>query len=154
MAAGKYAVWLEADNLIRLECWAQSGLTDQQLAAEIGCSAATLRRWRKQYTAIDAAIRKGRDAVNRKVENALLKRALGFTYQEKTVEEKAEERKVRTTTKVVIPDITAQIFWLKNRCPDKWRDKPAAEPESNALSQARELLGSIPSAIHEDKEDA
>ena len=49
MAAGKYAVCLEADNLIRLECWAQSGLTDQQLAAEIGCSADEIVEWVNAY---------------------------------------------------------------------------------------------------------
>ena len=59
------------------------------------------------------------------VENALLKRALGYEYVEERIEKsKRDGVKVIQTVKQVVPDTTAQIFWLKNRRPDKWRDKP------------------------------
>lgn len=57
------------------------------------------------------------------MENALLKRALGYTYTETKKERTAEGVRTTTTIKEVVPDTTAQIFWLKNRRPDRWRDK-------------------------------
>ena len=65
--------------------------------------------------------------VDRQVENALLKRALGYEYTEVTKEYVPDVGKMTVTkevTKQVIPDTTAQIFWLKNRKPGDWRDKP------------------------------
>ena len=77
------------------------------------------------------------------VENALLKRALGYDYEEvKTETENGVVTKVTTITKQVVPDVTAQIFWLKNRRPDKWRDKVIYTDESE-LEKLDELIGSI-----------
>lgn len=80
--------------------------------------------WKKKYSDISDTLKKGKEVVDRQVENALLKRALGYEYDE--VKEKYEggvltERTV--TRKMVVPDTTAQIFWLKNRKPEDWRDK-------------------------------
>ena len=61
------------------------------------------------------------------MENALLKRALGYTYTETKKERTAEGVRTTTTIKEVVPDTTAQIFWLKNRRPDRWRDKQDIE---------------------------
>lgn len=65
-----------------------------------------------------------------KVAQALLSRALGCTVTETRTEwsDKGGEKTV-TTVKEMPPDISAQMFWLKNRCPEQWRDKPP-EPES------------------------
>ena len=90
----------------------------------------TLRDWRKAYPSIDSALKESADIADRHVENALYKRALGYTYDEVTQElrlnkETGEERFVETrrVTKQVLPDVTAQIYWLKNRKPKDWRDK-------------------------------
>lgn len=123
-AKGKYQKWLEPENLIRLEGWARDGLTDKVIAANIGITPSTLYEWKKSYPEISESLKNGKEVVDRMVENALLKRALGYQYEE--VSEKYEmgiltERKV--TKKEVIPDTTAQIYWLKNRKPEVWRDK-------------------------------
>ena len=125
MAQGKYEYWLTPKGLMKLEGWARDGLTDEQIATNIGITAKTLYDWKKKYSNICEALKRGKDVVDLQVENALLKRALGYEYEE--VKKKFEggvmtERTV--TKKEVIPDTTAQIFWLKNRKPDKWRDKP------------------------------
>lgn len=125
MAKGKYKEWLEPDSLIKLEGWARDGLTDEQIADKIGINKATLYRWKSNYCDICNALKKGKDIIDRQVENALLKRALGYEYDEVT-QEIAENGKLKITkviTKEVVPDTTAQIFWLKNRKPDDWRDK-------------------------------
>lgn len=129
MAKGKYQEWLTLDGITRLEAWARDGLTLEQIAHNMGVADSTLRKWRDEHAAISAALKRGKEVVDVEVENALLKRALGYDYTEERVEVSKENGKktVKTTQTVkhVTPDTTAQIFWLKNRRPDKWRDKPS-----------------------------
>ena len=120
MAKGKYIDWIEPEGLLKLEGWARDGLIDEQIAQNIGIAASTLYEWKKQYPEISEALKKGKEVVDRQVENALLKRALGYKYEEITTEYGKETKRV---TKQMAPDVTAQIFWLKNRKPDQWRDK-------------------------------
>ena len=107
MAKGKYQRWLEADGLLLLEGWARDGLTDEQIAYNMGITAKTLYEWKNKYSDIREALKKGKEVVDYEVENALLSKALAG-------------------------DTTAQIFWLKNRRPDKWRDKPQERGEDGA----------------------
>ena len=136
MAKGKYTEWLTPDGLLLLEGWARDGLTDEQIAHNIGIHVATFYRWQEAHSEFCDAIKKGKAPVDIQVENALLKRALGYEYEEVTTEitetpyiyksgkERVRKQKhVKKTKKIVLPDTTAQIFWLKNRRPDKWRDK-------------------------------
>lgn len=120
MAKRKYEYWLTPEGLIKLEGWARDGLTDEQIAKNIGINRDTLYRWKKAYPDFSDALKRGKEVIDRQVENALLKRALGYTYDEVTFEDGVEVKRVR---KQVVPDTTAQIFWLKNRKPEDWRDK-------------------------------
>lgn len=120
MAKRKYEYWLTPEGLIKLEGWARDGLTDEQIAKNIGINRDTLYRWKKAHSDISDALKRGKEVIDRQVENALLKRALGYTYDEVTFEDGVEVKRVR---KQVAPDTTAQIFWLKNRKPEDWRDK-------------------------------
>ena len=116
MAKGKYEYWLTPEGLLKLEGWARDGLTDEQIAVNIGISRSTLNAWKDKYSDISDTLKRGKDVVDRRVENALLKRALGYEYEE--VKEKFEGNVMTERTvakKEVIPDVTAQIFWLKNR---------------------------------------
>ena len=146
MAKGKYQHWLTPEGLTLLEGWARDGLTDEQIAHNMGISAATLYNWKSKYLEIVEALKKGKDVIDREVENALLKRALGFQYDEITLKGGVETKRV---TKMVVPDTTAQIFWLKNRRPDKWRDKPeesrgVRDAETNAQD---DLMRAIKEAV-------
>ena len=121
MAKGKYEHWLTMEGLLELEGWARDGLTDEQVAYNMGINKATLYRWKEKYCDICDALKRGKEVVDRQVENALLKRALGYEYTETTREYIPELDEMKTTKKVtkqVVPDTTAQIFWLKNRKPD------------------------------------
>lgn len=130
MAKGKYQRWLEPDGLLLLEGWARDGLTDEQIAENIGITATTLYEWKNRFPEISEALKKGKEVVDIRVENALLKRALGYEYTEERIEISDKDgRKVIQTVKTVLPDTTAQIFWLKNRRPDKWRDKPVEKTD-------------------------
>ena len=125
MAKGKYQKWLEPEGLLKIEGWARDGLTDEQIAHNMGISRDTLIQWKKKYSDISDTLKKGKEVVDRAVENALLKRALGCTVKEKTTmyDENGEKTSERVVEKDVPPDTTAQIFWLKNRKPEEWRDK-------------------------------
>lgn len=118
MAKGKYEKWLKKENLLLLEGWARDGLTDEQIAKNMGISVKTLYRWQEQYSQICQSLKKGKEVVDYQVENALLSSALeGNT--------------------------TAQIFWLKNRRPDKWRDKQKEETDKTTLDKLDSILKEI-----------
>lgn len=130
MAKGKYQRWLTKDGLIKIQGWARDGLVDEQIAKNMGIATATLYDWKNKYPDITEALKKGKDVVDREVENALLKRAIGYKYTEKTFElTNGSMMLTKTVTKEVAPDTTAQIFWLKNRKPAEWRDKQNIDVE-------------------------
>lgn len=137
MAKGKYQEWLTPDGLLLLEGWARDGLTDELIAKKIGISARTLYEWINQYPQISQAIKKGKAPVDFQVENALLKRALGYDYEETTKEVVQmpggkQKTTIKTVTRHVIPDVTAQIIWLNNRKPQSWRRDRQAPPAAEA----------------------
>ena len=147
MAKGKYQRWLTPDGLTLLEGWARDGLTDEQIARNCRISRQTLNEWRNTYPAISDALKKGKEVVDIEVENALLKRALGYEYTETMVEESENGFKTRRTKKFIPPDVTAQIFWLKNRRPEVWREKQVVEVSEESLAKAKEILGGVRSVI-------
>lgn len=134
MAKGKYVPWLTEEGLLKLEGWARDGLANEQIAKNIGVNPDTLYTWMKKYTEISESLKRGKEVVDRQVENALLKRALGYQYNEITQENVFDEelgkyvmKPTKVVTKEIHPDTTAQIFWLKNRKSDVWRDKRETE---------------------------
>lgn len=106
-------------KLNRVEAWARDGVTDEQIAHNLGIAYSTFREYKKEYPALSAALQKGKDDIDIEVENAMLKAALGFEYEEETV---TREGIIRIK-KYAQPNTTALIFWLKNRKPAEWRDK-------------------------------
>lgn len=162
MAKGKYEYWLTPEGLLKLEGWARDGLIDEQIAEKMNISPSTLYEWKKKYSEISESLKRGKEVVDCLVENALLKRALGYQYNEDKYasvpmeqveyseklfeymnryklehpeatddelmlvrEQFPKTKMVLTERKVkeVVADTTAQIFWLKNRKPEQWRDK-------------------------------
>lgn len=124
MAKGKYQEWLTKEGLLRLQGWARDGLSDEQIATNMGITDSTFYEWKKKYSEISEVLKEGKDVVDRQVENALLKSALGYKYDEVT-EERRDDMLVVTKVvhKEVQPNTTAQIFWLKNRKRLEWRDR-------------------------------
>lgn len=138
MAKGKYEEWLQPEGLLKIEGWARDGLTDEQIAYNMGVGYSTLQAWKSKYKDIQDTLKRGKEVIDLQVENALLKRALGYSYKETTeeliIDKSTGESRLKVTKvveKEVVPDTTAQIFWLKNRRPDKWRDKRETELSGN-----------------------
>ena len=147
---GKYEDWLTEDGLLKVQGWARDGLSNEQIAHNMGVSAKTLCEWQNRFGEFRNAIKKGKEVVDREVENAMLKRALGYEYDEVTQEPVTDKdtgitemRVTKRVTKQIVPDVTAQIFWLKNRKPEEFRDKRDVE-----LSGHVEL----PVVLHDDIE--
>lgn len=128
----KYTEWITEEGLLKIEGWARDGLTDKQIAENMVVAERTFTDWKKKFSAISAVLKKGKEVIDRQVENALLKRALGYEYVETTKELTDLGLTVtKQVTKQVAPDTTAQIFWLKNRKPQEWRDKKETEVTGN-----------------------
>ena len=122
----KYDEWLGGDGLLKIQGWARDGLSEEQIAHNMGIARFTLSEWKKKFPVLSDTIKKGKEVVDREVENAMLKRALGYEYDEVTQEPVTDKDTGVTemrVTKQIVPDVTAQIFWLKNRKPNEFRDK-------------------------------
>ena len=132
--------WLERDKLTLLESWSRDGLTNEQIANNIGINVKTLYDWKNKKSDICNALKKGKEVIDIEVENALLKRALGYKYDEVTYENGVETKRV---TKEVQPDTTAQIFWLKNRKPNNWKDRIETDEDKEAVANASQVIAKI-----------
>ena len=107
------------EKLILVEGWAREGLTDEQIANNLGISTSTFYEYKKNYSEFSEALKKGKEIVDFEVENALLKNALNG-------------------------NITAQIYWLNNRKPKQWRNKRNDEENNNEnLNKVEQLLSKI-----------
>lgn len=142
--------WDTDEKLILLEGWAREGLTESQIAKNIGISLKTLYNWKKKNLHILHALKKGKEVIDFEVENSLLKRALGYEYEECTYENGRLSKKV---IKQVPADITAIIFWLKNRKPSKWRDKIVDSEDEEAIKNADEVLIKIRKSVNEGRDN-
>ncbi|MDT2864678.1 helix-turn-helix domain-containing protein [Vagococcus carniphilus] len=125
----KYDEWITEEGLIKIEGWARDGLTDEQIANNIGVNVRTIYDWKNKFSQFSHALKKGKDVVDRQVENAMFKSAIGYEYDEITKElnKDGELEVTKVVTKQVQPNSTAGIFWLKNRKPKEWRDKIETE---------------------------
>ena len=148
MALGKINEWLEKDKLILLEGWARDGLTDEQIAKNIGIATSTFYEWKKKELEFSEALKKGKEVIDFEVENALLKRALGYEYEEETYENGILTKKVK---KQVAPDTTAQIFWLKNRKKEQWREKVEVVKTDEDLQNINKNISNIANLLNNPK---
>ncbi len=119
--------WIDEDHLILIEGWSRDGYNYTDIANKIGISSGALTKWRAKYPEIAKALKNGREIVDYKVENALLKSALGYTTQESKVTvlmrgSKVVEKTTETLTKEQAPNVLAIQTWLYNRLPNKWKN--------------------------------
>lgn len=133
-------------------------MTDAQIAKNIGITPFTLCDWKNKFPQLSQALKEGKAPVDLEVENALLKRALGYQYEEIVTEIEQvptmqvdangnmimkEVKHVRKVLKTALPDTTAQIYWLKNRRPDKWREKPTEAEDKTTMQKLDAMLAEV-----------
>ncbi len=100
--------WLTPENKTRIRGWCLDGLIDKQIYKNMGISRTTFYKWKSENSEFADLLKRGKEIADREVENALFKSATGF---------------IGPDDKYYPPNTTAQIFWLKNRKQDDWRDK-------------------------------
>jgi len=99
------------------------GATNAELADFFGVAISTVKLWAVQHEEFSAALKVGKEYADQQVERSLYQRAVGYTFDsEKVMAVKGEVVRVPTREHIA-PDVTAQIFWLKNRQPERWRDR-------------------------------
>lgn len=163
--------WLQDDYLQLIEGLARDGYTYKDVANRMGVNCQTLYKWVKKYPELENALNQGREIVDYKVENALLKSALGYKTKECKITSIINngvlvETQKETVTRDVAPNVTAIQVWLYNRLPDKWkknRDGAGAllSDEDNRIQitvtratetdQQKELKGEKPDERVEDE---
>jgi len=127
------------------EQFARNGLSDVQIAKSLGVSHQSYYDYQKKYIEFFDAIKRGKSPVNVKVENALYKRATGYSYEEKHTEYELDKTgqpkpsKIKIIKKEVAPDVGAIAFWLKNRMAEDWRDKQEIEATIKTELSEKEL---------------
>lgn len=151
MAAGGRKSKYNDEILERVKAYARDGLTEKEMCAKLRISQSTFTEWKTKFPALSAALKESKEVVDNLVVGALLKRALGFEYDEIHEIDAPEGHTSKTIRKMVVPDTTAQIFWLKNRRPDLWREnKDTGAPDGSAkelfdmLRKSRELAEEPP----------
>lgn len=136
MAGGrksKYHTHVEP-KLLQIEAWTRDGMTQEDVARRLGVAMSSFSDYKNKFPELSEALKKGQEVADIEVENALFRRAVGYRYDEvtreaaKELDEETGQYKTvmvetKRVTKEIQPDVTAQIFWLKNRRPDTWRDK-------------------------------
>lgn len=149
--------WITYEGLVMIEGWARTGLVNKQIAKNIGITEQTLYNWLKKHPEISEALKKGKEVIDFEIENAMYKRALGYEAEDvktyKRIDGKGNETQHVEKTKKHIPgDVTAQIFWLKNRQPDKWNENYQLEHTGSVdISVQNDLFTKY--LLEDDKDD-
>ena len=120
------------------------GQTDAEMAAFFGVNEATLHRWKHAHKDFCESIKRGKADADAKVADALFQRALGYSHQDSHISNYQGEVIVTPITKHYPPDTAAAFIWLKNRQPDKWRDRVEAD-----VNVSGEGVGAL-AALYED----
>lgn len=157
-AKGEYQKWLTPDGLLLLQAWARDGKTIEQIAAKMGIKAGTLWKWKKRFEPIGEALKRGKEPFDIEIENALHDSARGYfvTVKEpmklKRVRQRAGEGRIEEEyieyvdrQQYIPPQTAAQIFWLKNRKADDWREKREIEAkvEDSVLKNMKTIANLI-----------
>ena len=123
------------------EGYARDGLSDEQIAAKLGIKPSTYYKYQQQHIEFMEALRRGKSPVDTRVENALLKRALGYEATERQVDTDGDGNVIRQRVvhKEMAPDVTAEKFWLANRRPGVWRERHHIEATIADRTQDEEV---------------
>ena len=140
--------------------WAWSlyinGATDEEVANALHVTRRTILRWAESYPEFAKARQESKDVADAKVEKSLYKRATGFKYE--TVETVLEydnqgqpkPAKIQRFEHYAPPETGACCFWLKNRKPDKWKDRAIQSPDIDMFKDMDKILVKIQDAAEDD----
>lgn len=143
MGAGRKSKYDKNTFPLLAENLARKGFKDEEIAKSLGIALGTYYDFKNKFPEFSEAIKRGKKPVDIEVENALLKRALGYDFEEKTTEieigadGQAKPARIKTIKKHYAGDVAAQFIWLKNRMPKEWRDKREFEVQEMKLPEIK-----------------
>lgn len=133
-------------RLLEIAAWCRDGLTDKEIAERLNIGMDSFYRYKNTYSEFSDTLKETKEIADIKVENSLNKNANGYDYIEETVVMKKEviykegKRVKEVTYPEVVPlvkhkeaETKAQMFWLQNRKPDKWRNQAQVELKVSKL---------------------
>lgn len=121
------------------------GATDKEMAAFFGVGEATLNRWKIEHPEFRESLKAGKMLADASVAESLYKRATGYEHPEDDIKVVDGKIVITPTIKRYPPDATSMIFWLKNRRPDLWREKPEPDaPIDSAAKLLQDLIAKLP----------
>ena len=133
---------------------AKRGCTDEEMAEAFGVGVRTIYAWKGAHPEFQQALKETKSKTDEGVAESLYARACGLTKRttrkvREVIDANGNKVKLTEITEETLPpDTTAMIYWLKNRQPELWRDRPAVDNTDTAvLKAAKELISSVPSAI-------
>lgn len=109
------------------------GCTDPEVAEFFDVALSTVNLWKLKHSEFSEALKLSKAEADLRVERALFERATGYRCREDDVRVVDGEIIVTRTDKQFPPDPTSMIFWLKNRKPGSWRDKPEGEDDGEEV---------------------
>lgn len=112
---------------ILVEKMARLGYTDIEMSEELDITPSTFNKWKTEKPEFSESIIKGKNDINKQVENALLRNALGFSEEDVKIFQFEGQPVYADYTKKHKPETKAQELWLRNREPDRWREKKEIE---------------------------
>ena len=128
------------------------GFTDKQLAVFFGVNESTINRWKQKYPEFCKSIKSGKVIADAQVVESLFNRATGIEVTEVEVRDDGKKKVKRVTKKHIPPDPTAQIFWLKNRQPELWRDKPTVENSAQEAVPVQIVVQTVDARANNDND--
>ena len=143
---GKYETHVKP-KLDLIAQWARDGAIERDIAKKLGVSESTFSGYKKEHPELMETLTVNKEVADARVESALYKRAIGYECTETSEEVGPDGTKTKTTTKQVAPDVTAQIYWLNNRRPDRWRNKQDISIEG---ASKVEIINDIPKPTDPD----
>ena len=117
---------------------ARRGCTMEEIAAELSVAPSTLKKWVAENPELKKAVDHGRLLADVAVEDSLFARARGCTIRKKRKVKDGDKTREEEWEEEVPPDTTACIFWLKNRDPERWRDRQELALSDNGWVKALE----------------
>ena len=156
MAKGRYEYWRTADGILLLKAWARRGLTLEEVAKQIGISRKTLHEWINRFGDIRDALKgRARECACAEIENAMHEHAKGhiakvkkaFKLRHIDYDENGRKKREYETVELheeeiyIPPDTTAGIYYLNNRCPERWSNKQEVNLDAKGGDFTLEIIG-------------
>lgn len=123
---------------------AELGATDRDAAEFFEVDEATIHRWKHTKPGFCEALKVGKEAADNRVEQSLYRKATGYSFDAvKIFQYEGAPVKVEYVEHIP-PSDTACIFWLKNRRPEQWRERPDGPVSENLAAVISDLIEKLP----------